>query len=91
MPVWWPSWITPLLLVHLALAVLALEAVLLCLRRRPPGRWLPNLAAGLFLMLAVREAALGARMPWLALWLAAAGVAHVLDVAGRLKRPADGP
>ncbi len=91
MPAWWPAWITPVLLVHLALAVMLIEALVLWRQHRPARRWLPNLAAGLFLMLAVREATLGNGLPWLALWLSAAGLAHGLDLAGRLKRRAPMP
>ena len=73
-----------------ALTRLEMHELVLSLWRqhRPARRWLPNLAAGLFLMLAVREATLGNGLPWLALWLSAAGLAHGLDLAGRLKRRA---
>jgi hypothetical protein len=46
-----------------------------------PG--LPNLLSGLSLVLALRLAIDGAAWPWLALCLAAAGVAHGLDLQAR--------
>ena len=48
-----------------------------------PGRLLPNLAAGLFLMLGARAAVAGAAWPWLAFCVVAAGVAHIVDMVQR--------
>ena len=42
-----------------------------------------NLAAGLFLLLALRAALSEASWPWVAAMLAAAGLAHVVDQARR--------
>jgi hypothetical protein len=44
-----------------------------------------GLAAGLALLLALRESLLGARWQAVATWLAAAFVAHILDLHIRLK------
>lgn len=52
--------------------------------RGPPARKVPAmLAAGFFLMLAVRLALAGSGEAWLAACLLAALVAHLLDLAGR--------
>lgn len=82
------AWLT-----DLVLAVLLLEAaVLWWLRRRAAGGGLPladvagSLLAGLFLVLAVREAASGSTGGWLALWLAAAGLAHAFDLYRRWRQ-----
>lgn len=74
-------------LVDLAVAFALAEACALAWHHHATGRglpardWLPNLAAGLALMLALRAAAL----PWqhLALWLTLAGAAHALDLRQR--------
>ena len=44
---------------------------------------LPNLVAGAALLLALRAAITGAAWPWIAVWLAAAGMAHVADLRTR--------
>jgi hypothetical protein len=44
---------------------------------------LPNLMAGLFLMLAVRAATTQAAWPWIVLPLMGSGLAHVLDLRRR--------
>ena len=77
-----------LLLVRVALAICIVEAVLmLVLRRRrgAPVSWLPNLAAGTALMLAVHEALDGASLHWVMVWLALGGVAHLVDVRSRMR------
>jgi len=67
-------------LVDLVLAVVAVETIALVLlwrwRRRgiAPTQLLPNLAAGAFLLLALRGALSGASWIWLAACLAAAGL-----------------
>jgi hypothetical protein len=51
------------------------------------GRQLfPNLAAGLFLMLALRAVLTDAGWPWAALFLALSGIAHVADLWCRWPR-----
>ena len=46
---------------------------------------LPTLASGAFLLLAARAALLGQPWTWMAGFLAAAGVSHVVDLLGRLR------
>lgn len=50
------------------------------------GALLPNLAAGFFLLLALRAAVHGALWPWLPLLLACAGLAHLVDLRARWHR-----
>lgn len=72
------------LVVDLVLAVLALEAVALLLLHRRTGAGLgprdvaAKLLPGLCLLLALRAA--GGGGPAVVLWLAAAGVAHAVDL-----------
>nr|WP_316640870.1 hypothetical protein [uncultured Roseateles sp.] len=74
-------------LVDLVLAVSLLELAWLMLRRSAPHLarrpLLVNLLAGLALMLGLRLGLSGAALPWVALCLAAAGVAHLLDLRAR--------
>jgi hypothetical protein len=72
---------------RLADAILLLVAVeALVLWRHPQGRsLLPNLAAGACLLLALRAALTDAPVALLGLWLALAGVAHAVDLTGRLR------
>lgn len=76
-------------LVDLAIAFLLVEAALLLAYRRLTGRGpaardaLPNLAAGLCLMLAARAAFLPEPGLQVAAWLLAAGAAHAADMARR--------
>jgi hypothetical protein len=85
------------MLVDLVLAVTALEAVALavyhhvCKRGVALPDVLPNLAAGVCLLLALRSALGGAAWAWIAFWLAAAGVAHTLDMWRRWPRAPDAP
>ena len=81
---------TPTFFVDLVLAVLVVEAIVLAsvLRsgRRPSfAALLPNLAAGVFLVLAVRAAAAGLGAPWIGGFLALGGAAHVIDLRLRLR------
>lgn len=48
-----------------------------------PGAWMPNLAAGLLLMVALRLASADAPLAWIVPCLAGAGVAHAVDLARR--------
>lgn len=50
------------------------------------GKLLPNLAAGLCLMLALRSALTDASWMWVALFVALSGVAHVADLWCRWPR-----
>ncbi len=75
--------------VDLIAALMLAEGVLLSLRYFWTGRGiapaslLPNLLAGLFLLLALRCALTGAGWIWIAAFLAAALPAHLLDVVKR--------
>ena len=80
-----------------AIVVLVLvEAIALTALRRATGRGpiarmlLPNLAAGAFLLLALRAAMSGAGWTWIAPALAAAGVCHALDLHARWRMRVDG-
>ncbi|RZL34063.1 MAG: hypothetical protein EOP35_16475 [Rubrivivax sp.] len=70
--------------VDLVLAVSLIELLWLLLRR-PTGlaQLAPNLLAGLSLALALRLSLVGAGVAWIVLCLAAAGLAHVLDLLAR--------
>ena len=76
-------------IVDLIVVLVIVEAIALCvisLRTRRGPRVpdiVSNLAAGLFLLLALRAALSGAAWPWIAAMLAAAGLAHVVDQARR--------
>ena len=76
-------------LVDLVLAVVAIETIALMLlwrwQRRgiAPAKLLPNIAAGAFLLLAVRCALGGTSWIWLAACLAAAGLANAADLRQR--------
>ena len=80
-------------LVDVALVITLVEVIVLwILSRRRSGRGIAiraliaNVGAGLFLMLAVRAALVGAAWPWLAGLFAAAGVSHAVDLALRWHR-----
>ena len=81
-----------MLLVDLVIAVTLLEAAALAVYHARTGRGLAprdfaaNLGAGLALMLAVRAALAGAAWTWVAAGLAAAGLAHLLDLRRRWRR-----
>lgn len=76
-------------LVDLVIVMTLLEAVALALyhyrtgKGLAPAEFLPTLAAGLALMLAVRAGASGAGWAWVAAGLAMAGLAHLADVRRR--------
>lgn len=76
-------------IVDFAIAVAIIETLVLVLRHRrtgrglAPGDLLPNIAAGLCLMLALRAALAQAGWVWIVAPLAASGVAHVLDLRRR--------
>jgi hypothetical protein len=81
-------------IVDLILLLVALEIVVLGYMRARRGsglEWraqLPNLLAGAALLLALRAAITGAAWPWIAAWLAAAGLAHLADLRTRWNRKA---
>lgn len=80
-----------LLLVDLVIAVFVLEALVLAIVTRRKSRLprfgllVPNLAAGLFLVLALRSAVHGDGLPVIAGCLALAGLAHALDLRLRAR------
>lgn len=75
--------------VDLVLAVVVAEAAGLLLLHRATGRGpapaaaLPNLLAGFMLLLALRFGLAGAGLPAMGACLAAAGLAHVVDLRHR--------
>jgi hypothetical protein len=79
-------------IVDAVIALMLLEALLLLWlrarwRRGPaPADLLGNLAAGLFLLLALRAALVGAAWTWIAASLTAALVAHLYDLSRRWPR-----
>jgi hypothetical protein len=79
-------------LVDAVLAITLAEAIALVLLHRlagrgvPPADWGLNLLSGLCLMLAMRGALAQAGWGWMAACLAAAGLAHGLDIARRWRR-----
>lgn len=76
-------------IVDLMLMITFVEAVLLMLWRRRTGRGpapdklVINLLSGVFLMLALRAALVDAWWGWIACWLVAALLAHLLDLRRR--------
>lgn len=73
--------------IDLILAGIALEALALYAMGRsgrlhglPPLDWLPSLASGALIMLALRAAVSGAPWPLLSLLLLCSGVAHAADL-----------
>lgn len=75
-------------LVDLVLAVSLIELLWLLLRRRTGfANLAPNLLAGLSLTLALRLSLVGASGAWIVLCLAAAGIAHLLDLLARRRHP----
>lgn len=73
-------------------ALMCLEAAWLTRRHRRTGHG-PRplevgamLGAGLGLVLALRCTLVGAAWPWVAFWLGAAGLAHLLDLRLRTRR-----
>ena len=57
-------------------------------RGMTPRDYLLNVASGLCLMLALRCTLFSAGWQFISLWLAAAGLAHVIDIAMRLRQRA---
>ncbi|MFD2184423.1 hypothetical protein [Rhodoplanes azumiensis] len=76
-------------MIDLILALVVVEAVALAVLHRitgrlpPLSRLLPNLAAGAFLLVAVRAALVGADWIWIAACLVAALMAHIADILTR--------
>jgi hypothetical protein len=80
---------TTLLLIDLAIGITLLEVMLLMAYHRRTGRglpapaYLPNVCAGLALMLALRASVSGAAWVWVAAALLLAGLAHATDMRRR--------
>lgn len=86
------AWVHSGSMIDFVIVVSLLEGVVLLLLHRLTGRGvpaadlLPNLGAGLCLMLALRCAIAGAGWVWIAVALAGAGLAHSLDLRRRWHR-----
>ena len=86
------DWLASTGVANTVIAIAMFEAILLLGYRWRTGRGiaasklLPNLCAGLLLMLGVRAALAGAAWPWLPVFLVSAGLAHMLDVRMRWNR-----
>lgn len=79
------------MIADIVIAVMAAEAILLAAMRSRTGHIRISdiagmLAAGVFLVLALRAALTGAGWPWIAVFLTAAFAAHVLDLRRQLRR-----
>lgn len=89
------TWTDATVLLRLSEVVLAicLIELLWFLTRRPAGLpgLVPNLLAGVSLVLALRLGLGGAGVLWVAACLAAAGVSHVFDLRARWRRPVASP
>ena len=78
--------------VDLLLALIIAEAVFIAIHRGKTGRGVRlrevagSLLTGVFLLLALRCALVGESSYWIALWLLAAVLAHVVDLSGRRPR-----
>jgi hypothetical protein len=79
-------------LVDLAIAITVAEALAVFAWWKVTGDgpepmgWMPNLAAGLLLMAALRLSSVDAPIAWIVLCLSASGVAHGVDLARRWPR-----
>jgi hypothetical protein len=79
-------------LIDFVIALTVLEALALAAYHGRTGRgmaprdFLPNLAAGLALMLALRAGLSAAGWPWVAAGLMAAGLLHAADLRARWRR-----
>lgn len=87
------EWLTGTGIVDAVIAITVLElAILLAHHRRTgrglaPSELLPDLGAGLFLMLGIRAVLAGAAWPWLPVCLAGAGLSHLVHLIRRWPRP----
>ena len=79
-------------LVDLALAITVVEAIIIYIWWRATGDgpapldWLPNLSAGVLLMVALRLVSVDAPVAWIVLCLSSSGVAHGVDLVRRWPR-----
>lgn len=78
--------------VDLVIGLTVIEGLALALYRRHTGKgvrigdFAVNLVSGLCLMLALRGALAASSWLWIVAWLAAAGLAHAIDLALRWPR-----
>ncbi len=86
------EWVRSGLLVDLIVAATVVEGCTLWAYHRRTGRGVPlpqfglNLLSGIALLLALREALVGASWPWICACLSAALLAHLSDMARRWVR-----
>ena len=79
-------------LIDVVIVITLLEGLVLAAWHRTSGRglapseFMPNLVAGLALMLALRAGGSALGWGWVAVALAVAGLAHAADVRRRLRR-----
>ena len=96
MTAWLQAWVTSGGLVDTIISITLLEVAFLLShhhrtkRGLAPRDYLLNVLSGLSLMLALRCCLAGSAWFFIAAWLAAAGAAHVADIAMRLKQRAAG-
>ena len=89
---WMATWVTSGKLVDAIIVITLLETAALLTyhyqtkRGLKPRDYLLNIASGLCLMLALRCTLTGAAWYFMALWLMAAGLAHMVDIAMRLQQ-----
>ena len=94
MTVWLEQWVTGGGLIDTIIGITLLETAALLLyhyqtkRGLAPRDYLLNVVSGLCLMLALRCALSGAAWYFMSLWLMAAGLVHVTDIAWRLRQRA---
>jgi hypothetical protein len=88
----WLAWAAGWRLIDLVIVITLLEGVALALHHRMTGRglapadFMPSLASGLALMIALRAALDGAPAAWVAAALMLAGLAHAADLRRRWRR-----
>ncbi len=94
MTIWLQQWVLSGGLVDTIIGITLLETAALLAyhhqtkRGLAPRDYLLNVASGLCLMLALRCALSGAAWYFVSVWLMAAGLAHVADIALRLQQSA---
>ncbi len=87
------EWLTSTGIVDAVIVITVIELSVLIVHYRKTGRGLaprellPELGAGLFLMLGLRAVLAGVAWPWLPLCLAGAGLAHLVHLIRRWPRP----
>jgi hypothetical protein len=88
-----PDWLAWVSLIDVVIAITLLEGLALAAYHRRTGGglapmdFMPNLASGLALMLALRAGLASAGWGWVAMGLLASGLAHAVDLRRRWRRP----